>query len=74
MPKQKRLINQSERNGHPQLFIQEKRTMGITDFAARLSLPKPRSRDRQTSKRLQFLEKDHITSKYPPRPALFQLG
>ncbi len=76
MPKQKRLIQSIKRaTDILSIFIQEKRTMGITDFAARLSLPKTTiSSIVQTLEALQFLEKDHITSKYRLGPALFQLG
>jgi DNA-binding IclR family transcriptional regulator len=76
MPKQKRLIQSIKRaTDILGIFIQEKRTMGITDFSARLSLPKTTiSSIVQTLEALKFLEKDHITSKYRLGPALFQLG
>nr|HPO47215.1 helix-turn-helix domain-containing protein [Spirochaetota bacterium] len=76
MAKQKRLIQSIKRASDILgIFIQEKRTMGITDFAARLNLPKTTiSSIVQTLEALKFLEKDHITSKYRLGPALFQLG
>ncbi len=76
MMKQRRLIQSIKRaTDILGIFIQEKRTMGITDFAVRLSLPKTTiSSIVQTLEALKFLEKDHITSKYRLGPALFQLG
>lgn len=76
MAKQKRLIQSIKRASDILgIFIQEKRTMGITDFSARLHLPKTTiSSIVQTLEALRFLEKDHITSKYRLGPALFQLG
>lgn len=76
MAKQKRLIQSIKRASDILgIFIQEKRTMGITDFSSRLHLPKTTiSSIVQTLEALRFLEKDHITSKYRLGPALFQLG
>ncbi|HSV96513.1 MAG TPA: IclR family transcriptional regulator [Spirochaetota bacterium] len=74
--KQRRLIQSIKRASDILgIFIQEKRTMGITDFAHRLALPKTTiSSIVRTLEALKFLEKDHITSKYRLGPALFQLG
>ena len=76
MAKQRRLIQSIKRASDIlSIFMQEKRTMGITDFAHRLSLPKTTiSSIVQTLEALKFLEKDHITSKYRLGSTLFQLG
>jgi len=76
MNQQRRLIQSIKRASDILgIFIQEKKTMGITDFASRLKIPKTTiSSIVLTLEALGYLEKDHITSKYRLGPALFQLG
>ncbi len=76
MKQQRRLIQSIKRASDIlSIFIQEKKTMGITDFASRLKLPKTTiSSIVLTLEALGYLEKDHITLKYRLGPALFQLG
>jgi DNA-binding IclR family transcriptional regulator len=57
------------------VFIDDNKAYGITDFARALSLPKPTVQSLvQTLEEIGYLEKDPMTSKYTLGPLLFQLG
>ncbi|MGQ9842188.1 MAG: IclR family transcriptional regulator [Spirochaetota bacterium] len=57
------------------LFINEKKSLGISDFARLLTLPKTTVQGIvQTLCHLGYLEKDHETGKYRLGPYVFQLG
>lgn len=57
------------------LFINEKKSLGISDFAKLLTLPKTTVQGIvQTLCHLGYLEKDHETGKYRLGPYVFQLG
>ena len=57
------------------LFMEEKRVLGISDFAQKLSLPKTTIQGIvNTLVALHYLEKDPLTSKYRLGARLFQLG
>lgn len=56
-------------------FINEKKSLGISDFAKLLALPKTTVQGIvQTLCHLGYLEKDHETGKYRLGPYVFQLG
>ena len=57
------------------LFINEKKSLGVSDFAKLLKLPKTTVQGIvQTLCHLGYLEKDHETGKYRLGPYVFQLG
>ncbi len=57
------------------IFINEKKPLGITDFSHRLKLPKTTiSSIVQTLLELDLLERDPLTLRYRLGPKLFQLG
>lgn len=57
------------------LFINDKKPLGISDFARQLTLPKTTIQGIvQTLCHLGYLEKDHETGKYRLGPYVFQLG
>lgn len=57
------------------LFINEKKSLGISDFSKLLALPKTTVQGIvQTLCHLGYLEKDHETGKYRLGPYVFQLG
>lgn len=76
MSKSTRLIQSIKRASDIlDIFIGEKRAMGITEFAKRLKLPKTTIAGIvQTLESLGYLERDPLTSKFRLGPALFQLG
>ncbi len=58
-----------------EIFLDERKPVGITEFSQRLSLPKTTIQGIvQTLVELKYLEKDQSTSKYRLGPMLFQLG
>ena len=74
--KKKKLIQSIQRASDIlDLFIQEKRALGVTDFSTRMDLPKTTvSSIVQTLLELRYLERDPLTSRYRLGPKLFQLG
>ncbi len=57
------------------LFIEEKHTLGISDFSRRLGLPKTTIQGIvNTLAELRYLEQDPLTSRYRLGARLFQLG
>ncbi|MCP3942114.1 MAG: IclR family transcriptional regulator [Desulfobacteraceae bacterium] len=57
------------------VFVQEKKAHGITDFSKKLQLPKTTIQGIvQTLEALSYLEKDSNTPKYRLGPKVFQLG
>jgi DNA-binding IclR family transcriptional regulator len=76
MKKEKRLIQSIKRASDTlALFIDEKKSLGITEFSKRLGLPKTTVAGIvSTLEALGYLEKDPFTSKYRLGPTLFQLG
>ncbi len=73
---EKRLIQSIKRASDIlELFLSEKKPIGITDFSKRLGLAKTTvSSIVVTLDALGFLEKDHMTGRYRLGPQLFQLG
>ncbi len=72
----KRLIQSIKRASDIlELFLSEKKPIGITDFSRRLGLAKTTvSSIVGTLDTLGFLEKDHLTGRYRLGPQIFQLG
>jgi len=73
---EKKFIQSVQRAGNIlSLFITEDRSLGITEFAKKLNLPKTTVQGIVlTLLEMNFLERDPITSKYRLGPMLFQLG
>jgi IclR family KDG regulon transcriptional repressor len=73
---EKRLIQSIKRASDIlELFLSEKKPIGITDFSKRLGLAKTTvSSIVVTLDALGFLEKDHMSGKYRLGPQIFQLG
>lgn len=72
----KRRIQSVQRAGEIlSLFVNEKKPLGITEFARHLGLPKTTVQGIVlTLLDMNFLERDPVTSKYRLGPMLFQLG
>ncbi|MCP4691397.1 MAG: IclR family transcriptional regulator [Desulfobacterales bacterium] len=75
-PSGRRLIQSVQRAGDIlALFISDRKSLGITDFARELSLPKTTIQGIATTLlEMNYLEKDPATGKYRLGPMLFQLG
>ena len=73
---EKRLIQSIKRASDIlELFLNEKKPIGITDFSRRLGLAKSTvSSIVVTLDALGFLEKEHLTGRYRLGPQIFQLG
>jgi IclR family KDG regulon transcriptional repressor len=57
------------------IFLDEDRACGISEFARKLSMPKPTVQSLvRTLEEIGFLEKDPATARYSLGPVLFQLG
>lgn len=74
--KGRKLIQSIERGADiMELFISEKRSLGIADIATALSLPRPTIQGIvNTLVARNYLEKDPLNSRYRLGPMLFQLG